>query len=255
MALFPAMYALARRAGWTDKAWFRAAFPRAYFGYKRWVEDPFHGLVARRPELFRGGHIVDVGANIGYNAVLFARALAPGFRVFAFEPDADNFALLARTTAGLPVDATAAAVGAVDGEVELWQNRDHHADHRVVTAAWKAAHPEATVRVPVVRLDTALAGKGPIAFVKIDVQGYEPQVLAGMTRVVADHPDIVVALEVAPDGLRELGHDPARVFDALPGFRRHVLHKDGRLGPADALDRVVARRGYADVVCSRRQLV
>jgi FkbM family methyltransferase len=254
MALFPAMYALARRVGWTDKGWFRAAFPRAYFTYKRWVEDPFHGLIARRPELFRTGHIVDVGANIGYNAVLFARALAPGFRVYAFEPDTDNFALLERMTAGLPVRATAAAVGAADGEVELWRNLDHHADHRVATAAWKAAHPEATARVPVVRLDTAVAGQGPIAFVKIDVQGYEPEVLAGMGAVIAANPDLVVALEYAPDGLRELGHEPARVFDALPGFHRHVLHKDGRLAPAAMLDRVVARRGYADVVCARRPL-
>jgi FkbM family methyltransferase len=253
MPLFPALYALARRAGLTERPWFQAAFPRAYFAYKRWVEDPYAGLVRRRGDLFRGGHVIDVGANIGYNAVLFARALAPGFKVFAFEPDAQNFALLARAIAGLPVEAVASAVGADDGELELWRNPDHHADHRVATAAWRAEHPGA-VRVPACRLDTFLEGRGPVAFVKIDVQGYEPQVLAGMRGVVEANPDLAVGLEYDPAAIRALGGDPARLFEALPGFHVHVLGKDGRLRPAGELERAVARRSYTDVVCARRPL-
>ena len=44
--------------------------------YKRLVEDPFAALVRARPELFTGGEIIDVGANVGYTAQVFARALS-----------------------------------------------------------------------------------------------------------------------------------------------------------------------------------
>src|SRR5207249_1406142 len=57
---------------------------------KRFLEDPYAGLVANRPDLFRGGHILDVGANVGYDTVLFAKALSPGARVIALEPEREN---------------------------------------------------------------------------------------------------------------------------------------------------------------------
>src|SRR5262249_23536005 len=71
MPLFPRAYALARRAGLVDRPWFDAVFSRSYFLYKRWLEDPFHGLARRSPELFRGGPVVDVAPNIAYTPALF----------------------------------------------------------------------------------------------------------------------------------------------------------------------------------------
>ena len=85
------VYWLARRTGLLDVGWFRRGYARAYFAYKRYIEDSFEGLVRRRPELFGGGHILDVGANIGYNSALFLDVLGPGFRIYAFEPDGANF--------------------------------------------------------------------------------------------------------------------------------------------------------------------
>src|SRR5262249_36832247 len=42
----------------------------------------------------RGGCVLDIGANIGYYTLLFARAVGPAGRVFAFEPEPENFDLL-----------------------------------------------------------------------------------------------------------------------------------------------------------------
>ena len=97
MSLFVHAYALARRARLLGRPWFDALFSRSYFVYKRLVEDPFHALLRSRPELLRGGHVVDVGANIGYHARLFARGLDPGWMVVAIEPEPRNFAMLERT--------------------------------------------------------------------------------------------------------------------------------------------------------------
>src|SRR5207249_239530 len=116
-------------------------FVRTYFAYQR-LGDPFAALTRRQPDLFRGGHVLDVGANIGYTASVFARALAPGFKVFAFEPERQNFERLVRTMRrrGLAdrVEAVHAAVGASEGTVGLWRDVRHHAGHRITTDAFRA---------------------------------------------------------------------------------------------------------------------
>src|SRR5512133_131626 len=87
-------YARLESSGIMDSALGRAAYAHAYFAYKRHLEDPFARLVRRFPEPFLGGDILDVGANIGYTAAVFAAAASPGRRVWAFEPERRNFEML-----------------------------------------------------------------------------------------------------------------------------------------------------------------
>jgi len=144
--IFPALYGLARRARLTRQPWFEWLFMRSYDLYKRFSEDPYHGFVAKRPECFSGGHIIDIGANIGYNSALFASVLTTGFKVWAFEPDRRNYQMLVKriekTGAQEQVVPFMEAMGAADGELPIWHNEMHHADHRVVTAQLKEHLPD-----------------------------------------------------------------------------------------------------------------
>jgi FkbM family methyltransferase len=254
-----AAYARARELGLLQHPLGERLFVEAYFAYKRLIEDPYHALLARHPELVRGGDVLDVGANLGYTATVFARALSPGFRVYAFEPEQENFARLQRSArhprvAGR-IEAVQAAVGAREGEVELWTNEAHHADHRVVTAAWRDSGRTGAQRVPLVSLDAFVAGlgRGPVALVKIDVQGYELEVIRGMTNLLATTPGMHVAFEHCPDAMRELGFRSDELLAALGTRRLHLIGHDGRLEPvgADELDERATRRGgYIDVLAS-----
>ena len=270
-SLFPAlsrMYRLARSTGLLDLPWFRGLYARAYFVYKRHLEDPFAGLVRSRPDLFAEGHILDVGANIGYTAALFLDVLSPGFKVYAFEPDESNLVSLretvrARHAEGAIVPVPCAA-GDVDGEAELWHNPSHPGDHRLVTPA-SARLPVAgeTTRVAVRTVDGFLESEGqgasPIAFVKVDVQGAESAVFRGMERSLARCPRAVVAFEYDPAQMRSLGFDPAVAvaFFAGRNYQLHVLRKDGGLEAMDEprLALAVGARGYLDLVASRRELL
>src|SRR5215467_10223178 len=93
LSVFTSGYAMARRIGLLDTGLGQSVFTRAYFGYKRWIEDPFAGMIRRYSTLFHGGNILDVGANIGYCSVLFSRAMDPERKIFAFEPEPFNMAL------------------------------------------------------------------------------------------------------------------------------------------------------------------
>jgi len=241
----------------------RRVFVASYFLYKRWLEDSFAGLARLRPAIFRGGEILDVGANVGYTATVFAAAGDPGARVHAFEPEARNFAVLGevaqrRRSAGRIVPIRA-AVGSAEGVARLWINRAHHADHRVLTDAFAARQAGAaeTEEVPLLSLDGYVRreGLGRVAFVKIDVQGYELEVCRGMAGLIDREPRLAIAIEYAPDQQREMGYDPAAVntFLVERGFRPHVIGDGGSTEPVEggALDAAAGHDGYADVLYLR----
>jgi len=213
------VYSAVRKTGFLDTGPGKALFSSAYFAYKRHIEDPYQALADRRPEFFHGGHILDIGANIGYCSVVFAGALEPRYKVYAFEPEPYNFRLLQRTLTkhrvASNVEAFQTAVGAEDGSVELWLNQHHPADHRIMPAPLGKQKTSATVTVPLLRIDTIVEQRNihPISFIKVDVQGYESAVCAGMERTLAANPNCVLTLEYMPEAMIALGFRPADALD------------------------------------------
>lgn len=217
-----------------------------------------------RPDLFREGHILDVGANIGYTATLFAEALSPGFRVYAFEPEERNFTWLEEAIAERSLQSSVipmrVAVGDRQGQLELWVNPHHHADHRMVTELFKgeAGSARKTESVPVVRLDDFWSSKlkqAAVRFIKIDVQGYEEKVCLGMSGMLEKNPQAVISLEYAPESIHALGYKPT---DALQFFktRAYDVYALSRSGPLrkityDEVSSLVLRKGYIDLLFSK----
>ena len=258
-------YGLANRLGVLNNPAVGDLFVRTYFAYKR-LSDPFAPLMRRQPDLFRGGHVLDVGANVGYTASVFARGLAPGFKVFAFEPERQNFERLVRTMRRLGladrVDAVHAAVGAGEGTVGLWRDVRHHAGHRITTDAFRAGRGvAASDTVPLLSLDRFARERGiagAVRFVKIDVEGYEPPVCEGMVATVEANPRLVVAVEYSPWTMGQMGFRPESVLDFFltRGFVIQVLHEDGGLEAFDARrpERHLAGRLYVDLLCARQRV-
>jgi FkbM family methyltransferase len=257
-------YSLVQRTGFLRTRSGKRLFVSAYYLYKRYIEDSFFALTRRHPDLFRGGHIFDVGANVGYCSTVFAAVLTAGCRVFAFEPETSNFAMLEEAVAShgladrvVPVHA---AVGDAEREVELWLNEHHHADHRILTECFRdSLRPDgrASVTIPAVSIDSFVEANqitNAVSFIKIDVQGYEFAVCRGLERTLARWPHCTVALEYMPDALTTLGfatEDLERWFEQQ-GLNVYTLQQNGRLlaGKPAAF----AGRGYADLVLSRRLL-
>jgi FkbM family methyltransferase len=264
--IFTRTYNVARSAGMFEIALFKRLFLFVYFLYKRWYEDPFWALAKRSPELFEDGDILDIGANIGYTACVFAKARKPPARVYAFEPDAASFAtleeIIRRKKLGDAVEIFNMAVGSADGSLEFWHNEEHSADHRVVTEQFSSSRPvgEKTTTVSVTTVDGFVAARNlrNLSFIKIDVQGYELAVCEGMRKTLEKFPQMVIAFEYAPDGMRELGFEPSALLDFFrsAGYQIHILTRAATsLAPDNcAIDVVVERKGYVDLLCSKKVL-
>src|ERR1700722_15623819 len=159
-------YSLVKRSGFLQTSLGRRLFKSAYFLYKRYVEDDLRDLLRAHPAIVGEGNILDIGANIGYTAIVLARAAQAGRKIYAFEPEPFNFKLLQQSAlqpavAGKIVPMQL-AVGVADGTINLWINDRHHADHRVATEQFRSAHSDSAhsgsnqVSVPLVRIDSFL---------------------------------------------------------------------------------------------------
>jgi FkbM family methyltransferase len=143
-----------------------------YLGLHEFDEMTFVLHALRASDLF-----VDVGANVGSYTILAAGAV--GSRVIAIEPDA---AALVRLRDNLHlnrvealVDVHQAIVGDRVGSARI--TTSHDTTNRVVVEEGPTVgEPLATV--PMTTLDTILSGRDA-SLIKIDVEGFEAQVLAG----------------------------------------------------------------------------
>ena len=178
------------------------------------VYEPFetelvHQLVGK------GDKVLDVGANIGYYTLIFARQVGACGRVFAFEPDPANFALLKKNVESngyKNVVLVNAALSDQSGRLKLYLCDENRGDHRI----YPSAENRQAIEIPAITADLCVGDQaGDIRFVKMDVQGAEGRVLLGMDRILQGPGLKNVMLEFWPQGLRSAGNDPEQVLDLL----------------------------------------
>lgn len=201
----------------------------------------------------RGAVCVDIGAHMGLHTVLMSELAGPEGRVYSFEPQSRNFDLLQRNIAanGLQnVQARRAAVGDREGHCRMAVHATNFGDHRV------AGGSEGAEEVPMVTVDSVLSGvTGKIGLIKIDVQGYETNVIRGMRETLRRNPNVILFIEVFPEGLEAAGSSASELVELLRelDFDGWEFH-DFRLIPCQQPHIYDLIRGgkYQDLVLSRR---
>jgi FkbM family methyltransferase len=209
-----------------------------------------------RQFLSPGDLAFDIGAHVGNRA----RAMrAAGARVVALEPQA-AFVRFLRLT--LPGDVTLldVAAGADESEGALAVSRLHPTvsslrDDFPATAGSSAGFGhvrwDSRQSVQVVTLDQLIAAHGMPRFVKIDVEGYEAEVLAGLSRPVP-----LLAFEYLP-AMPGVSDEAVRRLMALGRYRFNVIEgeacrfmwREWRGGGAvlDWLERLAPGAGSGDI--------
>lgn len=144
-----------------------------------------------------GDLFVDVGANIGSYSILAARG---GAEVIAIEPIPSTFQALRRNVVlnefGDRIQALNIGLGKEAGELRFTADRDtvNHvlAEGEIV---------EKVVTVPIRRLDDVLDGRVPV-LMKIDVEGFETEVIAGAQKTLSSPVLQAVIMELNGSGAR-----------------------------------------------------
>jgi FkbM family methyltransferase len=182
-------------------------------------------LVVVRELVQRGTIAVDLGANFGMYTKVLSDLVGPAGTVISVEPVQQTFDALSRNIRSLGVSNVSCvnvAISDRDGDVVMeLPNYDtgginFYQATVVATADKKIADSSKHVRVPALRLDTLVAGKGKVGFVKCDVEGHELACLSGAQMVLNSHcPAWLVEVWGDPD---ESGTGAMQVFGIFQGL-------------------------------------
>jgi FkbM family methyltransferase len=240
------VYRLAVDSGVLRRAWAQHLFLRVYGYYKRIFEARDAEQLA--PWVPAAGVVIDVGANVGFFALKFARWLGAGGQLLALEPEPANLAhlreALAAARPACEVDVIAAAAADHVGTAHLALNPYHPGDHKLADAGL-------AVRLTTLDAEVARRALTRVDLIKIDVQGAEALVLAGARQTLARwRPALYV--EVDELNLRRYASSAADLLDDVQrhGYRMHRLDGEGLSAPLTtaAACAWLATRGYADLL-------
>lgn len=189
---------------------------------------------AMRRLLPPGGIAIDAGANIGYYSLLLARWTGSAGRVVSFEPVPFTYSFLQRNlgrNGGINVTPVNCALGSGAGRVRMTNPSGARIGHFSVAESGGFEVPCATLDGEIARL-----GLGRVDFIKIDVQGYELEVLRGAEDCLHRfRPSLM--FEVDKKALHEHGVLPCQLerFVRERGYELFRANRRGRLAPAQCV--------------------
>ncbi len=231
--------------------------------FDRWLYLCLHrlGLMGREERvalenIIRPGQtIVDVGANLGLYTVLLSRLVGPTGRVISFEPDPELFGLLQKScerNGCANVKAHNVALGSRPARMPMRRMILNSGDNTLGSQGSGLFRSE--VMIEVARLDDLDANLRP-DLIKIDVQGWEFEVLRGMQRILADNPKAEIHFEYWPGGLQRAGDSPEAFTTWLSsqGYRLRLAGSMIELDSAalEALTRELTGLNHSDLVAYR----
>jgi len=209
-----------------------------------------------------GDVFLDVGANIGYFPVIAASRVGRHGKILAFEPDPDNYRLLSRNLelndCREVVTAFEAGLADENAAGQLFLSEDNAGDHQIfATHGARRSLPVALyngsdfLRERLHRLD----------LVKVDVQGAEYAVMAGLLPLLRELPSLPrIILELTPLSLRQAGSSGRALLELLATLDQPswiIDHIEHRLAPCsyaelarwcDDVDAVPGDAGFMNIL-------
>jgi len=230
---------------------FTRAYPLYRPVYSRWKAfTDRHERRFLQTILKPGMTVVDVGANIGIYTRFFAQVLGSTGCVHAFEPDQLNFSRLTDAVHGLGnVVVNRAAVGERSGTTTLFLSDQFNVDHRT----FDSGGGRVGISVKQVALDDYFPTASRIDVIKVDVQGFELQVLQGARRLMTDNARLTILTEFWPYGLAQASSRPRDVIDFAHGLGFSARPISGTSSPS--IEQMLAapkgHKNYWNIVLAR----
>ncbi|MBE9028907.1 FkbM family methyltransferase [filamentous cyanobacterium LEGE 11480] len=192
--------------------------------------------------------IIDIGANIGFYSVLFAKKVAAGQRVLAVEPTKNAFE---RLTKNLELNEVTSQVITYNGvasnamgefEINTIPGKEEYSSLGVMEHPSIVQEEYISYKVPSSTLD-ALVDEHKLnpGFVKIDVEGAEHLVLQGADTLLSKHRPVILS-EITNDLLKKNGASAQIIVDLIRSYNYKIVNP---MFPGEPLE----SRPYGDILC------
>ncbi len=221
------LYQVVLGTGLLSTSFGRWMFNVTYTFYKQTIEAPYINMLLQY--IPPGSTVVDVGANIGFFTLRFARQVGPQGTIVAIEPESLNFKELSQRVIRASLTDRVAlrqiALADTHGKLHLKIDPHHPANHQLSGEG---------IPVDVTTLDLLMEERGnpAVAFIKIDVQGAELKVLKGAQHTIERcYPALFV--EVYDEGLQAFQTSARELIELLTahGYGIYQLSRKSLQGP------------------------
>ena len=176
-------------------------------------------------------HVFDIGANIGYFALLEANILGDQGKIYAIEAEPNNADRLkhnVKLNNYSNIEVLQIAIGAEETQLELAQRSSSNVHRMKSILGDKQA--VGTVDVEVYPLDSLIAEKAipedELIIVRMDIEGYEGQAFEGMSELLSSDRPVYIFAEIHPN---VEGVNPEQIADRLTqnGFHPEYVSYNG----------------------------
>jgi FkbM family methyltransferase len=214
-------------------------------------------------QIKNGDVVVDVGANIGYYTLLMAKKVGKSGKVYAIEPEKNNFEILKKNVEenGFKnVVMVNAGAGEIDETRELEVSEENLGDHRIRSQMSDLGcqvirnKKQKIEKIQIIKLDDLV--KERVDLMKIDTQGWEPFVIEGAKEIIEkDRPEIF--LEYMPEAMTDSGGDGKKMMEYLRYIYKNSWIVDDYLfacylGKLPIDNYCNNKKGYVDVWMSNK---
>jgi len=164
--------------------------------------------------------VIDIGANIGYYALMEARLVGDNGKIYAIEPAPQNFEILKKNISinGYKnIEVFNFAIGDKNGIEKLYiSNKSNW--HSMV--AFDAQGSEKTIDVTILTIDTFLKDKKYPALIRMDVEGYEDKIIRGMIETLKKDRPLKLFIEIHPHIMKK--DDVVFLFNILKQYKFEI---------------------------------
>jgi len=227
-----------RPSGLRLKVNVRDAVGRQILRYQGYETDLTEWLLGQLQAAGPSATFVDIGANLGWYS-LRAAYLDNVSTVVSLEPELGNQQLLRtniqRNGLGHKIHAIACAAGAAPGLATLHHYKASNEGRHSLAVDHGMGGGWVCVEALDMLLERLSLADEAIAAIKIDVEGFEPEVLRGATQALQRAG--VLLIELSPELMQGGSGDVALMIDAIAaaGFRPKVWDGTGRVPTLDVL--------------------
>ena len=173
---------------------------------------------------------IDIGANFGLYSLTASQYISEEGSIICFEPFPENYKSLC-TNLSLNnlsrVSAENTAIGSETGTLKLYYNSK---ENNLGMVSSKNTQDSDFVTVNKICIDDYLKSKSldKITFIKIDVEGFEHEVLQGMKKTLQQYSPIILIEVLNSKSENDLTNNPHELLCEM-GYKRFFIDDNGKL--------------------------
>ena len=208
-------------------------------------------------DLKEGDSVIIAGAHQGYFVSYMANLVGKTGRVFAFEPEPNNFGILSETVKGLDnVEIFNFAIGDKKAKANFYVNSDNDGGHALWDVSTHPSNEKTRANPQVLSIEVNTVdelypdGIPNLKLMMLDAEGAEPAIIKGAINTIVDSECPYIIAEINNGALKQCNTSQGtlRSYLSMYGFKGYMMNVDEVIEVGDNSVKAVVKDTDQEVV-------